>query len=144
MSKLCVSVPLFCFSNSWRRLARHVEFGDSLSIDLRIYLLTYSLQGAGPCWETNRFSASQEIPRNIWNTKVHYRMHKCPPPVPILSQIDPVHTLTSHFLQIHLNITLPSTLWSSKWALSLRCPYQNPVYTSTLTHTCYIPRPPHS
>ena len=81
---------------------------------LLTYLLTYLLT---PCSSVlleklTGFAANQEIPRILWNPKVHYRTHKRPPPVRPLSQLHPVHTTTSHFLKIYLNIIIPSTSWS--------------------------------
>ena len=51
----------------------------------------------------------------FWNPKFFYRIRRCLPPVPILSQLDPAHTLISLFLKIHLNIIFLSMPGSPKW-----------------------------
>jgi predicted PurR-regulated permease PerM len=87
-----------------------------LLIYLLMYIFTNSIQHSPP-WEANRFAASQEIPHISWNPKIYFRIHKRPPPVSILSQLNPVHNSTSNFLNIDLNITLLPTPGSPKWSL---------------------------
>ena len=64
--------------------------------------------------------------------EIHYRIQECLPPVPVLSQLDPVHKPTSHLLKTHLNIILPSTPRSPKWSLSLSFPHQILVIVSPI------------
>ena len=96
-------------------------------------ILTYSMVHS-PSSEANWFAASQEIPRILWNPKVHYRTHKRPTPVVILGQPNPVHIPTSHLLEIPPNIIHPSTTRSPQWSLSLRFPHQEPIRPPPLTH----------
>jgi hypothetical protein len=72
----------------------------------------YSMEQS-PFWEVNRFSAGQNS-HILRNPRVHYRFHKYPPSVPILSQMDPIHKTISHFiLSSHLRLGLPSGLFPS-------------------------------
>ena len=98
-----------------------------------------------PSREANRFSASQEIPRKIWNPKVHYRIHKCPPPVPILSHLDPVHTphptswRSILILSFHLRLVLPSGLFPSGFPTkTLFTPLQTSIRATCPAHLILI------
>ena len=52
----------------------------------------------GPSWEAHNSSASQKIPRILWNWDVHHRGHNSPPLFPILWQTNPVHVISSYVL----------------------------------------------
>jgi hypothetical protein len=97
------------------------------------YLLTHSMQQS-PSWEANRFSASQEIPRILWNPNAHYRIHKCPPPV--LFWASSIQSIPSHptpwrsvlILSSHLRLGLPSGLLPSGFPTKiLHTPHFSPI-----------------
>jgi len=82
-------------------------------------------------WEADGHSASQQIPRLLWNPRAHYRVHESPPLVPILSQLHLLHTVSC----------FPSMSRSSEWSLSFRLSDQNLVCISHRVHACYMPSP---
>jgi hypothetical protein len=73
-----------------------------------------------PCsspWEACSCFDNQEGPRLLWNRTIHARVHKSPPLISVLSQINPVHDLTLHLFQVQfeyaycLRLGLPSRLF---------------------------------
>ena len=103
-----------------------------------IYIYIYNYREQSPPWEANSLSASPENPHILWNSEVYYRIRKSPPTVPILNQLNPVHSL--HFLNIHFNIILPSTPGYSQWSVRQVFP-PVPCMNPSSPHTYYVPHP---
>jgi hypothetical protein len=57
-----------------------------------------------PSREAANCAATQELLSILCNPEIHHRIHISPPPVPILSQIDPIPTIPSYLSKINFNI----------------------------------------
>jgi hypothetical protein len=90
--------------------------------------VAHSLMELSPSWEVANCAATQELPRVLWNTKFHYRVHKSPSLVPILSQINTIHTISSDLSKIHFNIVHPPTSSPSQLSLSFWVSHQYPIW----------------
>ena len=134
-SAICVHVHLqfcayrlsFMFCKEWMAMCSQAMY--------RLVILTFSMEQS-PSWEANQFSA-------FYGTQSYSRAFTkpatCPYPEPDQSSPCP----PSHFLKILFIVILPSTPGSAKWSFFLRFPCQNPLYTSSLPHMCYMPHPSH-
>jgi hypothetical protein len=86
----------------------------------------------------------KKISRILWCLKVHYRVHKSPPLVPLLSQTNPVHGLPPYFNKIQYKIIFPSACRSSKWSHFFRFPHQNSEFlfsyicVTSLAHLIFL------
>jgi hypothetical protein len=76
-----------------------------------------------PCGEAASRSATQEFPDILWNPKIYDCVDKSPPPVSILSQVNPIHTprpisLRSLFILVlysRLHVDIPSGVFPSRF-----------------------------
>jgi hypothetical protein len=62
----------------------------------------------------SRLESSEIFLFFLCNPKVRYRVHKSQPLVPVLSQSNPIHILSSYIIKIHINVIVPSTTRYSK------------------------------
>ena len=90
----------------------------------------------GPSWKAYIPPTSHGIPCILWNRRVHYCVHKSPPVVTVVSQINPSHPvhpvyLRSILLSSHLCLCLPSDLFPSVFSTKT-------LYVFLFPFTCAI------
>ena len=81
------------------------------------------------------------MPGILWNPEVQFRIHESPQPVPILSQISPVHAL-SYFLEDSFSHYPP--IYALLNGLFLSGLLTNNLYAHLLSPTCYMSNPSHT
>ena len=122
--------PLFLRSFCWLIQKPYLK----IPCDYHHYIISLVLRVA------NLFIEERNSPL-FWNPKVHYRTHKCPPPVPILSQLHqppkppPTSWMSVLMLSAHLRLVLPNGLLPSGFPIRALCtPLPSAIRTTCRAH----------
>jgi hypothetical protein len=83
-------------------------------------------------WEADSHLAGLEISSRLWNTKVYYSVDNSLPLDPILSHVNPVHTISLYLRSIliissHLHLGLPNGLLPLGFSIKI-------LFTLILSH----------
>jgi hypothetical protein len=100
-----------------------------LTYTIYYYIKLTSSMKQSAFWWAKTFSASQEIPCILWNSEVHYRIHKRPLSLPILNQCNPIHVLHPTYWRFILLLSSLLRLGLPRGLFPLRFP----------TKTLYVP-----
>jgi hypothetical protein len=103
--------------------------GIALPLLAYIHSLTH---GAELCLRSCQLCSRSRTSQRFMEPEDSLPRSKSPPLVPILSQIDPINTISSYLSKIHFNIVHPPTSWSSQWSLSFWISHQYPRCISLL------------
>jgi hypothetical protein len=106
-------------ANTARKIARCIQVThkhtENIRQDQPVQSLVDSVEHDPP---RRSPTARQEIIGLLLNPKVRYRVHNSPPTLFNLSQINPVHILSAHFINFQRNFILSSI--SSEWSHPFR------------------------
>jgi len=86
-------------------------------------------------WKANSHSPSQEISHPHMEPELQYCVHKSLSLIPILIQMNPVHTTWPYSPMIYLNNTLLTTPRSFEWSL----PFSFFMHFSSIPYVLHIP-----
>jgi hypothetical protein len=115
---------------------------SGLVVQVTLSVITSFFMELSPSWEAANYVVILEFPSVLWNPEVHYRVHKIPPLVLILTrsiQSIPPHPISLRPILIvstHLRLGLPSG------SFLLAFPPMARMHSSSL-HLCYIFCPSH-
>jgi hypothetical protein len=85
------------------------------------YLLTH---GAEPFLRSRQLGSNSKTCQHFMEPEGSMSCSQDPPMVPILSPINPIHSIPSYPSKMHFNIVRPHTSWSSQWCLSFLLSHQ--------------------